>query len=181
MFMAHAPPFPFLILISLPITGWLGSFIRENEAHFLLLNKEKAGCEVFLLSVFMLPDELPALPCPPPFISGASVAGGAGARGIKGSFITKRAPIPLPSAAARHEARTTPVPPVWSSDMCTTTAPETPEEGTAEALAEQLVFHMLTLWITHLASKNCIIVFFPNPFRNLVVVTSEAVFSSFLI
>lgn len=54
-------------------------------------------------------------------------------------------------------------------------------KGQQRLCAEQLVFHMLTLWITHLASKNCIIVFFPNPFRNLVVVTSEAVFSSFLI
>lgn len=75
MFMARAPPFHLFILIPLPITGWLGSFTGENEGHFLLLNKEKAGCEVFLLSVFKLPDELPALPCSSPFISGVNRQG----------------------------------------------------------------------------------------------------------
>lgn len=94
MFMACASPFHLLILVPLPITGWLGSFIRQNEGYSLLLNKEKAGWEVLLLSVFKLPDELPALPCPSPFISGVSMAGRAGARGIKGRFITKRAPTP---------------------------------------------------------------------------------------
>lgn len=94
MLMAHAPPFCLLILLPLPITGWLHGFIGENEGHFLLLNKEKAGCEFFLLSIFKLPDKLPALPCPSPFISGVIVAGRAGARGIKSRVITKRAPAP---------------------------------------------------------------------------------------
>lgn len=63
------------------------------------------------------------------------------------------------------------MPPVWSSDLCTTIAAETPEEGTAEPLADQLVFNMLiTLWITHLAFKNYMIVFFSPSFRNPVVV-----------
>lgn len=70
------------------------------------------------------------------------------------------------------------MPPIWSSDLCTTTAAQTPEKGTAELLGDQLVFHMLTtLWITHLAFKKYIIFFFPPSFRNPIVEMSEAVAS----
>lgn len=95
MLKARAPPFCLSFLFLCPSQdGWGVLLGRMRVISYCSTTKKKAGCEVFLLSVFKLPDELPALPCPSPFISAESVAGGAGARGIKSGFITKRAPDP---------------------------------------------------------------------------------------
>ena len=87
----------------------------------LTIEKKKSGCEVFPLSFFKLLGDLTALPCLSLFTSGVSVSGGAWARCIKGRFITKIAwssdthfPLLL-TVPHGHEAKTTNVPPFWSS------------------------------------------------------------------